>query len=156
MTDYKKYINALRKCAKEHENDIISTGHIIISDLCRDTANLLESLEQESCKNIKQEGVKEIFKAILDAKSKFDACGIKSDIYDLKVNEKFFDGLEMAIKILDQEPKAESKDTISKVAATQIKVELKSKVFSEDWVDNVVYIDDCLEIIDKHTVESEE
>lgn len=48
MTDYKKYINALRKCAKEHENDRTSTGHIIVSDLCEDTANLLESLDQES------------------------------------------------------------------------------------------------------------
>ena len=47
MTDYKKYINALRKCAKEHENDRTSMGHIIVSDLCGDTANLLESLEQE-------------------------------------------------------------------------------------------------------------
>lgn len=47
MTDYKKYMNALRKCAEEHENDRTSFGHIIVSDLCRDTANLLESLEQE-------------------------------------------------------------------------------------------------------------
>ena len=47
MTDYKKYINALRKCAKEHDNDRTFTGHIIVSDLCRDTANLLEALEQE-------------------------------------------------------------------------------------------------------------
>ena len=47
MTDYQRYINALRKCAKEHENDRTSTGHIIVSDLCRDTANLLEALEQE-------------------------------------------------------------------------------------------------------------
>ncbi|MBP5420857.1 MAG: hypothetical protein J6Y78_00290 [Paludibacteraceae bacterium] len=47
MRDYQKYINALRKCAKEHENDTTYTGHIIISDLCRDTANLLEALEQE-------------------------------------------------------------------------------------------------------------
>jgi len=47
MTDYQKYINALRKCAKEHENDRTSTGHIIVSDMCRDTANLLETLEQE-------------------------------------------------------------------------------------------------------------
>lgn len=47
MTDYKKYINALRKCAKEHENDRTSTGHIIVSDLCKDTANLLEEVEQE-------------------------------------------------------------------------------------------------------------
>ena len=47
MTDYQKYINALRKCAKEHENDTTYTGHIIVSNLCRDTANLLEALEQE-------------------------------------------------------------------------------------------------------------
>ena len=54
MTDYQKYINALRKCAKEHENDRTFTGHIIVSDLCRDTANLLEELEQEPrCKECK-------------------------------------------------------------------------------------------------------
>lgn len=44
MIDYKIYINALRKCAKEHENDKTFTGHIVVSDLCRDTANLLEEL----------------------------------------------------------------------------------------------------------------
>ena len=48
MTDYQKYINALRKCAKEHENDRTFTGHIIVTSLCRDTANLLEALEQRS------------------------------------------------------------------------------------------------------------
>lgn len=47
MADYKKYINALRKCAKEHDNDTTYTGHIRVSDLCRDTADLLEVLEQE-------------------------------------------------------------------------------------------------------------
>lgn len=47
MTDYKKYINALRKCAKEHDNDMTFTGHIIVSDLCRDIANLLEELEKK-------------------------------------------------------------------------------------------------------------
>ena len=47
MNDYQKYINALRKCAKEHDNDRTPTFHIIVSDLCRDTANLLEALEQE-------------------------------------------------------------------------------------------------------------
>lgn len=47
MTDYKKYINALRACSKEHENDITPFVHIRVSDLCRDTANLLEALEQE-------------------------------------------------------------------------------------------------------------
>ncbi len=50
MTDYQKYINALRKCAREHENDRTFTGHIIVADLCKDTANLLEELEQESRK----------------------------------------------------------------------------------------------------------
>lgn len=48
MTDYQKYINALRKCAKEHEGDRTFTGQIIVSNLCQDTANLLEELEQES------------------------------------------------------------------------------------------------------------
>ena len=47
MTDYQKYINALRKCAKEHENDTTYTGNIVVSALCKDTANLLETLEQE-------------------------------------------------------------------------------------------------------------
>lgn len=42
-----KFINALRKCAKEHKDDRTSTGHIVVYDLCRDTANLLEQLEQE-------------------------------------------------------------------------------------------------------------
>lgn len=47
MTNYKPYINALRQCAKEHENDITPFAHIRVSDLCKDTANLLEELEQE-------------------------------------------------------------------------------------------------------------
>jgi hypothetical protein len=47
MIDYNQYINALRKCAKEHENDITSFAHIRVSDLCKDTANLLEELEKE-------------------------------------------------------------------------------------------------------------
>lgn len=59
MTDYQKYINALRKCAKEHENDRTPTGQIIVSDLCKDTANLLEELEQES-------NIQEILKLIED------------------------------------------------------------------------------------------
>ncbi len=49
MTDYKKYINALRQCAKEHKNDSTPFAHIIASDLCCDVANLLERLEQEPC-----------------------------------------------------------------------------------------------------------
>ena len=54
MSSYQKYINALRKCAKEHENDRTSTGHIIVSDLCRDTANLLEELEQDPALDTRQ------------------------------------------------------------------------------------------------------
>lgn len=52
MKDYRKYINALRKCAKEHENDRLFTGHVIVSDLCRDTANLLETIEQKPCEDM--------------------------------------------------------------------------------------------------------
>ena len=59
----------------------------------------------------------EIFKSILDAKSQFDAYGIKSTEYNLKVNEKFFDGLEMAIKALEQEP---CEDAISRSAAIDL------------------------------------
>ena len=51
MTDYKKYINALRKCAKEHEGDRTFTGQIIVSNLCEDVAELLEELEQEPCED---------------------------------------------------------------------------------------------------------
>ena len=47
MNDYRKYINALRQCAKEHEKDFTGTGCIRVSDLCNDTADLLESLEKE-------------------------------------------------------------------------------------------------------------
>ena len=47
MTDYKKYINALRKCAKEHDGDKTFTGQVIVSNLCRDTADLLEELSEQ-------------------------------------------------------------------------------------------------------------
>jgi hypothetical protein len=47
MRDYQKYIEALRKCAKEHEYDRTPTTHILVSYLCRDTADLLEELEKE-------------------------------------------------------------------------------------------------------------
>ena len=57
MGDYQKYINALRQCAKEHENDRTFTGHIIVSNLCRDTANLLEELSSSEKPNkVESEG----------------------------------------------------------------------------------------------------
>lgn len=43
--DLSKYIYALRKCAKEHENDSYQTFSIRVSDLCQDTANLLERIK---------------------------------------------------------------------------------------------------------------
>lgn len=75
MTDYKKYINALRQCAKEHEGERTSTGQIVVSNLCKDTAELLEGLEQEPCEtqmidksNLSQEQYK------ADLQSAYD-CG---------------------------------------------------------------------------------
>ena len=59
MTDYQKYINALRKCAKEHEDDFTSFGHIIVSDLCRDTANLLETLKPRKGKWLRMSDLSE-------------------------------------------------------------------------------------------------
>lgn len=44
MKDYREYILALKKCAAEHDNDIVSFGNIRVSDLCRATTELLEEL----------------------------------------------------------------------------------------------------------------
>ncbi|MGP1458958.1 MAG: hypothetical protein ACTTKL_06585 [Treponema sp.] len=38
----KETIYALRKCAKEHENERVSTGAVVTTDLCRDVADYLE------------------------------------------------------------------------------------------------------------------
>lgn len=45
--DFRKYINALRKCANEHEKDFVPTFNIRTTDLCNDTANLLEQAEKD-------------------------------------------------------------------------------------------------------------
>lgn len=75
MADYRIYISALRKCAIEHDNDRTFTGQIIISDLCRDTANLLEELEQEpSLDKIR----KEVLEYIDDLDIAYEIC----DIFD--------------------------------------------------------------------------
>lgn len=52
MAEYKSYINALKQCAKEHESELVSFAHIRTTDLCNDTANLLEKLETESDNSI--------------------------------------------------------------------------------------------------------
>jgi hypothetical protein len=51
MKDYREYILALKKCAAEHDNDIVSFGHIRVSDLCRATAKLLEELSSSESPN---------------------------------------------------------------------------------------------------------
>lgn len=43
-----EYISALRQCAKEHENDKLFTGQINVSDLCNDTAKLLENILEDA------------------------------------------------------------------------------------------------------------
>ena len=84
MSDYQKYINALRKCAKEHENDKTFTGHIIVADLCRDTAKLLEELEQEP--------------TLDNIRAKIEQIADKEQEYD----KKWAIGLRYALKIIDK------------------------------------------------------
>lgn len=54
MAEYKSYINALKQCAKEHEKDNIPFANIRTTDLCNDTADLLEKLEIGVNKAIEQ------------------------------------------------------------------------------------------------------
>ncbi len=43
MSRVDEMIGALRKCAKEHENEVVYTGQIVTSSLCRDVADYLEA-----------------------------------------------------------------------------------------------------------------
>ena len=43
MSRVKDMIYALRKCAKEHENEVGYTGQIMTPSLCRDVADYLEA-----------------------------------------------------------------------------------------------------------------
>ena len=95
MTDYKEYINALRKCAKEHEKDRTYTGHIIVSDLCRDTANLLERMSDAIPKNL----IDAIFEEKMALRNR---CQYKSEEW------KMFDGQLTALEeIIDRWRKEE-------------------------------------------------
>lgn len=91
MEEYRKYILALRKCAIEHDNDETSFAHIVVSDLCRDTANLLETLEQEP---------------ILD-KIRAEIGNINLNEVAAKYEDRFYGFQQEVIKILDKY-KAES------------------------------------------------
>lgn len=114
MADYRKYILALRKCAIEHNNDETSFAHIVVSDLCRDTANLLEALEQEPYEQVKWERKLDKIRAeILDeaeyAYANFDQY--KADILHSESDElpddDFRYGMKRAVEIIDKY-KAES------------------------------------------------
>ena len=43
MNRVNEMIYALRQCAKEHENDVVYTGQIVTSSLCRDVADYLNA-----------------------------------------------------------------------------------------------------------------
>lgn len=43
MNRVNEMIYALRKCAKQHENEVVYTGQIVTSSLCRDVADYLET-----------------------------------------------------------------------------------------------------------------
>jgi hypothetical protein len=85
MAEYREYISALRKCAKEHEKDKLYTGQINTSDLCNDTAKLLEKLEIE------------IDKAIDEIKQDMIAHSGTGE----QVIQAYCDGLKKALKYLE-------------------------------------------------------
>ena len=132
MTDYQKYINALRKCAKEHENDTTYTGHIIVSNLCRDTANLLEALEQEpTTKNdlgVDREDAVERLNALKQL------IGYDKDSEIVKATQK---GLDMAISALEHPERnvvaiVPCGDTISRQAVIDLMMQKWGENFSGD------------------------
>lgn len=43
MSRVTEMISALRKCAKEHENEVVCTGQIMTSSLCKAVADYLEA-----------------------------------------------------------------------------------------------------------------
>jgi len=105
MANYKTYINALRNCAKEHENDITPFAHIRVSDLCRDTANLLEELEQEPViDKIRAEILEEKECAYADfERYKVEYLGQDSeDVLDSLPQDDFRYGMERCVDIIDK------------------------------------------------------
>lgn len=101
MIEYRKYISALRQCAKEHEKDKTPTFQIKVSDLCEDTARLLENDVVERSK---------IDKAIEEMKNEIKFWSEKStdskpytaEIREAKANS-YKHALEIFKEILEQE-----------------------------------------------------
>lgn len=145
MTDYKKYINALRKCAKEHEKDVTFTGHINVSDLCKDTAELLETLERESSYNSLNSLVESKLK---NPKAKtFDILHFVADNAGLSTFEAIEKAYNMGV--------SEQESILDKIRAEIEQVRLHKAQFLTN--DNKVCIDsqEVLNILDKYKAESE-
>ena len=103
MRDYKKYIYALRKCAEEHDYDTTFTGNVNVSYLCRDTANLLEELIQES---IPDKITPKEFKEIMTEIALFDdieSAHIEADNIIIRLLKAF--GYSEGADIFDNMPK---------------------------------------------------
>lgn len=112
MTNYQKYLNALRKCAKEHESDTTFTGHIIVSDLCRDVADLLETLEQhqsrcDSCTHYEEQDGSNCYECVKGMSDNFEAQptdAVKCDCTAEEIAKSFTEDVEAVKDQLDGQP----------------------------------------------------
>jgi hypothetical protein len=61
-------VRALRKVQEDYKNDIVSTGRVSISDMARDCANMIESLQaQLAASQARERAAEEDMKNIVDA-----------------------------------------------------------------------------------------
>lgn len=140
MTDYQIFINALRKCVKEHENDVTPTGHIVVSTLCQDTANLLETLEQEP---------KIGYWILNDDKEhgRCSECGCKEDLVNGHSSYKWCSNCGARM----EGHKTEALNMIENIKA---EIEHEGEMYPDgDWY---ISIDRVCEIFDKHTEEQKQ
>ncbi len=94
MADYIKYINALRKCAKEHEYEIVPFAHIRTADLCNDTADLLEKLETGNTITIPNDATNgDVFNTLFDIDKDVEEIESKGGYIYLKISEDVWDTL---------------------------------------------------------------
>ena len=160
MTDYQKYINALRKCAKEHENDRTSTGHIIVSDLCRDTANLLEALEQEPCEDaISRQAVLDNAYAYGNGLEPEGYCVNVEDIQALPpVTPQQKKAINMELKLDKRIIEEAVQEAVNDIKQNFIPKDVLDKIKAEikAMSGDIETIADVLAIIDKYKAESEE
>ena len=86
MAEYKSYINALKQCAKEHKNDNVPFANIRTTNLCNDTADLLEKLETGINNTIKEINNAEIEVDFMDEHSSGFNSGLLKALEILKEN----------------------------------------------------------------------